>query len=401
MLEFDEAQKLLTEAVQPMHDCFEVALEQAAGRVLAEPLTAVLDQPPADNSAMDGYAIRHDDYRAGVALPVSQTIYAGQPAQPLQPGSAARLFTGSLIPAGADTVIMQEDTRAADGRVEITTAPQPGQHVRKRGEGTAAGSLLMEAGTLLRPEHIAMLGSQGMPRAKVHAPVRIGILTTGDELVAPGLPRLEHQIYNSNGPMLAALAGGMGANVTRVLHASDDEAGLRDAFQVLARDADLILSVGGVSVGDRDLVKPVLESLGAPLDLWKVRMKPGKPVTLAKLGKVPVVGLPGNPVSAYVVFTLLVTPMLRRLQGRKDIFPQTGMVTLRTPKPCQDSREEFLRVRRVPNAAGVPELHVFDRQSSGVISSLPFASGLARIPAGMPVYDGEKVAYYDFRHWLV
>ncbi|WP_233233746.1 gephyrin-like molybdotransferase Glp [Bordetella sp. LUAb4] len=409
MLEFDDAQQQLAHGAPAPTRTTVVPLHEAAGLVLAGDLAATLDLPPADNSAMDGYALRYEDYAAAgaepPALPVQQIVYAGQAPAAQAPGQLTRLFTGSIMPAGADTVIMQEDTRAITGqgqgqdRIEILSEPKPGQHVRRRGEDVAAGQPLLAAGTRLDAAHIALLASQGLAEVNVHPAVRVGILTTGDELVAPGTPRTGHQIYNSNGVMLAALVNGMGARATHVLHARDDEASLKAALQTLTDECDLVLSVGGVSVGDKDLVKPALESLGATLALWKVRMKPGKPVAMAHVAGKPVVCLPGNPVSAYAVFTVLVTPLLRRMQGRSEIFPQVSYLTLRTPKPRHDAREEFLRVQRVVNAGSVGELQVFDRQSSGVMSSLPWATGLARIPAGVPVYDGEKVAYYDFRHW--
>ncbi|MFC4278718.1 molybdopterin molybdotransferase MoeA [Achromobacter aloeverae] len=403
MLEFDDAQRQLAQGATAPTRTARVPLYQASGLVLATDLTATLDLPPADNSAMDGYALRYEDYVAAAgnrhALPVQQIVYAGQEAAAQAPGQATRLFTGSLMPAGADTVVMQEDTRAADGLVEILAEPKPGQHVRRRGEDVAAGQPLLAAGTRLDAAHVALLASQGYAEVTVHPAVRVGILTTGDELVAPGAPRSGHQIYNSNGVMLAALVNGMGARATHVLHARDDEASLKSALRTLTDECDLVLSVGGVSVGDKDLVKPALESLGGTLALWKVRMKPGKPVAMAHVSGKPIVCLPGNPVSAYAVFTVLVTPLLRRMQGRTEIFPQVSYLTLRTPRPRHDTREEFLRVKRVVNAGSVGELQVFDRQGSGVMSSLPWATGLARIPAGVPVYDGEKVAYYDFRHW--
>ncbi|ARP87843.1 molybdopterin molybdotransferase MoeA [Bordetella genomosp. 9] len=400
MLEFDDAQTRLANGAPLPTAAVDLPLRDAMGLVLARDLTATLDLPPADNSAMDGYALRHADFRDGARLPIGQVVYAGQAPAPLKPGHAARLFTGSLLPPGADTVVMQEDTREADGHVEILQPPRPGQHVRRRGEDTAAGTPLLPAGTRIGPAQIALLASQGVARIPVHPAVRVGILTTGDELVEPGAPRASHQIYNSNGAMLAALVENMGARAEQVLHAADNEAALKSAFQTLTRECDLVVSIGGVSVGDKDLVKPVLESLGASLDLWRVRMKPGKPVAMAHVEGKPIVCLPGNPVSAFAVFAVLVSPLLRRMQGRRDLFPQVSHLALRTETPRQDSREEFLRVRRIVNAGGVGELHAFEKQGSGVVSSLPWATGLARIPTGRAVYDGEKVAYYDFQHWL-
>ncbi|MDQ6214291.1 molybdopterin molybdotransferase MoeA [Achromobacter insolitus] len=400
MLDFDQAQTLLANAAGPLQRSEEVSLADAAGRVLAADLTATVDIPPADNSAMDGYALRVADWGAGVRLPIQQRCYAGEMPEPLKPGHAIRLFTGSLIPEGADTVVMQEDTVEADGQVEISRPPAPGQHIRRRGEDTLAGAPLLAAGTVLEAAHVALMASQGLARVQVFGQLRVGILTTGDELVLPGQPRAAEQIYNSNGPMLAALARGMGALPVHVLHARDTEADLLAAFKTLLADCDLVLSVGGVSVGERDLVKPALAALGGELSLWKVRMKPGKPVALAQIDGKPVVGLPGNPVSAYAVYTLLVTPLIRRIQGRDALFPPISQLPLRTEHPRQDSREEFLRVQRRLADDGSAELVPYGHQGSGVISSLPWATGLARLPADTRVQDKDRVAYYDLRHWL-
>ncbi|OAE51329.1 molybdopterin molybdenumtransferase MoeA [Achromobacter insolitus] len=400
MLDFDQAQTLLANAAGPLQRSEEVSLADAAGRVLAADLTATVDIPPADNSAMDGYALRVADWGAGVRLPIQQRCYAGEMPEPLKPGHAIRLFTGSLIPEGADTVVMQEDTVEADGQVEISRPPAPGQHIRRRGEDTLAGAPLLAAGTVLEAAHVALMASQGLARVQVFGQLRVGILTTGDELVLPGQPRAAEQIYNSNGPMLAALARGMGALPVHVLHARDTEADLLAAFKTLLADCDLVLSVGGVSVGERDLVKPALAVLGGELSLWKVRMKPGKPVALAQIDGKPVVGLPGNPVSAYAVYTLLVTPLIRRMQGRDALFPPISQLPLRTEHARQDSREEFLRVQRRLADDGSAELVPYGHQGSGVISSLPWATGLARLPADTRVQDKDRVAYYDLRHWL-
>jgi len=399
MLDFDLAQKRLSEAAPAPTGSETCPLDQAAGRVLAQAVTALLDSPPAHNSAMDGYAIRAADYAAGKPLPIQQRCYAGDVPAPLVPGQATRLFTGSLLPEGADTIVIQENCREADGQVEILQAPQKGQHVRWQGEDIARGTEILAAGTLLDAARVALLASQGMPEVAVLPRLKVGILTTGDELVAPGQPRAAQQIYNSNGPMLAALVRGLQAEPARVLHAADEPQALRAAFESLLADCDLVLSVGGVSVGERDLVKPTLEALGGELALWKVRMKPGKPVALAHIGGKPVVCLPGNPVSAYAVFALLVSPLVRRMQGRSELFPPVRKAVLRTETVRQDSREEFLRVQC--RAAGeTTELIAYRHQGSGAIGSLSWAHGLARIPADTPVADGTPVDYYDLAHWL-
>ena len=394
MLDFDQAQTLLANAAAPLARREHVGLDEAPGRVLAADLDATVDIPPADNSAMDGYALRLADWQPGARLPIQQRCYAGDTPQPL------KLFTGSLIPDGADVVVMQEDTHEADDQVEITREPRPGQHIRQRGEDTLAGSPLLAAGTQLQAAHVALLASQGLASVPVFGRLRVGILTTGDELVPPGGARETAQIYNSNGPMLAALVRGMAAEPALVLHARDTEEDLRGAFKTLLAECDLVLSVGGVSVGERDLVKPALAALGGELSLWKVRMKPGKPVALAMIGDKPVVSLPGNPVSAYAVFAMLVSPLVRRMQGREELFPPVSRLPLRTEHPRQDSREEFLRVQRRAADDGNAELVPYGHQGSGVISSLPWSTGLARLPADVQVQDRDRVPYYDLRHWL-
>lgn len=400
MIEFDDAQQRLAEAAPAPTRTERVTLAQARGRVLADDIRAELDLPPADSSSMDGYAVRMSDLHDGVALPVSQCVYAGMPAERLAAQTAARVFTGSLIPPGADAVVMQEDVEREDDTIRLTAAPQPGQYIRRRGEDTARGALILSAGQRLDAEHVGLLASQGLPDVAVFPRLRVGILTTGDELVEPGQPRETHQIYNSNAAMLAALVERLDGECTAVLHAADDTASHAAAFKTLCESCDLVLSVGGASVGDKDLVKPVLESMGAKLDLWKVRMKPGKPVALAHLHGTPIICLPGNPVSSFVVFALMVSPLMRRMQGRSDVFPYVSYVTLRTDVPRSDPREEFLRARLRLVTGSNAELELFPKQGSATLSSLVWASGLARIPADTPVYDGEKVAYYELARWL-
>lgn len=400
LLDFERAQTLLAQAASPVAGQETVTLAQAVGRVLAQDVAATLDLPPADNSAMDGYAIRYADYRPGARLPVQQRVYAGDMPAPLIAGQATRLFTGSLIPPGADTVVIQEVTSETDGHVDILQAPQPGEFVRKQGMDTTAGKTVLTQGTRLEATHIALLASQGLTEVTVFKRLRVGVLTTGDELVNPGEPRAAQQIYNCNGPMLAALVQKTGADVIHVLHARDNEADLRAAMQTILADCDLMLSIGGVSVGDKDLVKPVLESLGGRLSLWKVRMKPGKPVALAHVEGKPVVCLPGNPVSVYAVYAVLVSPLVRRMQGRADVFPPVTQAPIRLRRPHRDSREEFLRVQCRQSAEGAAELIPYPNQDSSVISSMPWATGLARTPAGQTVNDADTVRYYDAAHWL-
>ena len=400
MLEFDVAQSRLAAAGKPPTITETCSLMQARGRVLAQTLFAALDSPPGDNSAMDGYAIRLADYVAGQALPIQQRCYAGQKPEPLLAGNTIRLFTGSLIPSGADTVVMQEDGAEVDNEFLIQHQPTLAQHIRLQGEDVTKGEQLLAKGTVLRAAEIALLASQGYAEVTVYAPVRIGILTTGDELISPGLPRSDEHIYNSNGPMLAALVENLGANVAHVLHALDTPESLQTAFATLLQDCDLVLTVGGVSVGEKDLVKPAIEELGGTLDLWRVCMKPGKPVALAHAANKPIVCLPGNPVSAFAVFTLLVTPLIRTMQGRAQVIPPVQYAKLATDRIFEEKREEFLRVQIKYEPAGLGQLTPHPQQGSGIASSLSWATGFARIPVNTLVQNNDTVAYYDLEHWL-
>lgn len=401
MLDFDVAQAKLAQAGRSAQHTEELALHKARGRILARALSAHLDMPPADNSAMDGYAIRFADYHPGTPLPVQQRCYAGEQPQPLLPGQCIRLFTGSLVPEGADTVVMQEDGTETDGALLINLAPTQGAHIRKCGEDVRQNSQLLPAGARIGAAEIALLASQGYAQVPVYRQLKIGILTTGDELAELGTPLQAAQIYNSNGPMLAALVEGLGADPVHVLHAHDTLESLGQALDTLISDCDLVLSVGGVSVGEKDLVKPAIEQAGGTLDLWRVSMKPGKPVALAHARGKPIVCLPGNPVSAFAVFALLVSPLVRSMQGREQWLPPVEYARLDSQAPFNDTRDEFIRVRAERTSSGETRLSVFDRQGSGVISSLPWSDGLARIPAGQKIGQGDLVPFYSWADWLV
>ena len=400
MLDFDAAQAMLAARGRAPLSHETLPLDELSGRVLAADIIATLDLPPADNSAMDGYALRAADAATpGATLPVQQRCFAGQSPDPLQPGQAIRLFTGSVMPAGADSVAMQEDCREDKGRVTFLAPPVPGQHIRRQGEDMHAGHTVLTRGTRLSARHLAVLAAQGCDRAAVFPRITVGILTTGDELVAPGQPLPPAAIYNSNAPMLASLCEGLGTCTPLLRHARDDAAATRQALAELNAACDLVLSVGGASVGEQDLVKPAIESLGGTLDLWRVRMKPGKPVALAELNGRPVVCLPGNPVSAFAVLTLLVSPLIRGLQGRSDVLPPVRRGILDTPRTVGGDRDDFLRVQ-ASDDTGLPRLTPHAQQSSGALSSLAWSHGLARIPAGMRLTAGAEVGWMAWSDWL-
>lgn len=400
MLDFDVAQARLAAAGQPPAITEVCPLTQAHGRVLAQTLFVTLDLPPADNSAMDGYAIRYADYAAGTRLPVQQRCFAGDTPQALLPGNTIRVFTGSLMPEGADTIVMQEHGTETDAGFLIEQPPQQGAHVRKQGEDVLLGQQLFPKGTLLHAAQISMLASQGYSEVPVYARLKVGIITTGDELANPGQSLLTGQIYNSNGPMLAALVNDMGAQVVQQVHAADTSESLETAFNTVLSDCDLVLTVGGVSVGEKDLVKPTIEQLGGKLDLWRVCMKPGKPVALAYARNKPIICLPGNPVSAFVVFTLLVSPLVRTMQGRAITLPPIQYGQLSTDKKFSETREEFLRVQTLHSPHAGVQLTPHAMQGSAILSSLPWADALARIPVNTVVQNGDTVPYYNLQHWL-
>ncbi|TCW87434.1 molybdopterin molybdenumtransferase MoeA [Burkholderia sp. SRS-46] len=399
-IDFDTAQQHFAHAFARPLARTSIPTAEAAGRVLATPLDAVLDQPSADHSAMDGYAVRYADLAHGEPLPVAQRCYAGDAPRPLAPRTAARIFTGGLIPPGADTVVMQESAREQDGHVTFDDGARAGTHIRRRGEEVRAGQMLIPAGVRLRAAHVGMIASQGIASVDVVPVLRVGILTTGDELVACGHARLPQQIYNSNAPMLAALVAGTGARVSRSAHARDTAAAIDDALRDMRAHCDLLICVGGASVGDKDLVRPALGALGASFVLSGVRMKPGKPVALARLDSMPVVLLPGNPGAALTTFALFVTPLIRCLQGRDDRLPATPWLPLDADVEADDARERFMRVRCDLALNGLPVLDALREQGAGTLLSLAEAGGVARLPAGRAVACGDAVPYYDFAQWL-
>ena len=339
---------------------------------------------------MDGYALRAADWSDAARLPVQQRCYAGDTPEPLKPGHAIRLFTGSLIPEGADVVVMQEDAEEADGHVRISRPPALGQHIRLRGEDTLAGAPLLAAGTVLEAAHVALLASQGMATAPARARLRVGIPDHRRRAGAArrARARTDLQLQRPHAGRAGARHGRRaGPRAACARHRGRPAGRVQDAAGRLRRGAER-----GRGVGRRARpVKPALATLGGELSLWKVRMKPGKPVALAQIGGKPVVSLPGNPVSAYAVFTLLVTPLVRRMQGRETLFPPVSLLPLRTERTRQDSREEFLRVQRRVADDGSAELVPYGHQGSGVISSLPWSTGLARVPADTPVQDKDRV----------
>jgi molybdopterin molybdotransferase len=393
-----DGQPLLSERV-PTLDC--------DGRVLAQDVVSALQVPPQDNSSMDGYAVRVADVASGVHLPVSQRIAAGSSGAPLEPGTVARIFTGAPIPQGADAVVMQEDCtevaaqNPADTRPAITINSQPhsGQWIRRQGEDVTLGHAVLRAGQRLGPAALGMAASVGFADLLVARRPRVALFSTGDELVMPGQVQPQNMapgaIYNSNRFFLASLLKRMGCEVTDLGIVPDQLEATVSALRQAAQAHDVILTSGGVSVGEEDHIKPAVQSLGS-LDLWQIAIKPGKPFAHGRIGHSHFVGLPGNPVSSFVTFLLLVRPFLLRMQGVADVSLPAQTLRADFAWPRADRRQEFLRVRR--NVSGGLEL--FPNQSSGVLSSAVWGDGFVDNPPACTIAVGDAVRFVAFNELL-
>lgn len=361
-------------------------LAQVQGRVLAEDLISTLDLPPWPNSAMDGYALRLGDW-TGEPLVVSQKIFAGNAPQPLQPGTCARIFTGAPVPAGADCVEMQENAEVQpDGRVAFTQSLKVGQNIRPQGQETTAGEQVLVAGTRLGPIEQGLAASLGCAELEVIRKVRVAVLSTGDELIEPGQRLGPGQIYNSNRVLLCSWLQRLGCEVIDAGILPDDLPTTRARLDEL-NDVDLILSTGGVSVGEADFLGIALREEGE-LTLWKLAIKPGKPLTFGHFRGVPVIGLPGNPASTLVTFALLTRPYLLRRQGVQDVEPLKFQVPAGFDWPMAGNRREYLR-GRLENGQAI----IYKNQSSGVLRSAAWAEGLVEVREDRTLVAGEFVGF--------
>ncbi|MBG9387285.1 molybdopterin molybdotransferase MoeA [Caenimonas sp. DR4.4] len=401
MRPLDDALAELLAHARVLEDTQQVATFDAEGRVLAADLVSALQVPPQDNSSMDGYAVRCADVGdAGVVLPVSQRIPAGAPAQPLSAGSAARIFTGASIPPGADAVVMQEDTEpAGEGAVRILRVPAMAQWIRRSGEDVRLGAVVLARGERLSAAAVGLAASIGMAELQVARRPRVALFSTGDELVMPGEVPPERMkpgaIYNSNRFFLSAMLRRLGCEVRDFGIVPDRRDATVAALHDASADNDLILTSGGVSVGEEDHIKPAVEQLGK-LDLWQIAIKPGKPFAYGQVGAAHFMGLPGNPVSSFVTFLLLVRPFLLKLQGATVLAPVASQLAADFDWPRADKRREFLRVRR--NAQGT--LDLFPNQSSGVLTSAAWADGLVDNPPGRTIARGDRVSFIPLAELL-
>jgi molybdopterin molybdotransferase len=383
-----------------------VATMHADGRVLAQDVQSEMQVPPCDNSSMDGYAVRVEDLLDGkTALEVSQRIAAGCVGVPLRAHTAARIFTGAPIPVGADAVVMQEHCSVldpgADGsmRIQVQSRPLPGQWIRRSGEDVALGDRVLSRGCRLGPAEIGLAAGIGMAHLLVVRRPRVALFSTGDELVMPGTVAPADMpggaIYNSNRFFLNRLLRRLGCEVTDLGIVPDQREATIEALRLASAAHDVILTSGGVSVGEEDHIKPAVQTLGH-LDLWQIAIKPGKPFAHGRVGAAHFIGLPGNPVSSFVTFLLLVRPFLLRLQGVQDVEPKSIDMRADFDWPRADKRQEFLRVKR--NAGG--GLDLFANQSSGVLTSMVWGDGLVDNPPGRSILYGQTVRFLSFAELL-
>lgn len=399
MISVAEAEARILAAAAPL-PAQDIPLAGGAGRILAAPLVARRTHPPRDVSAMDGYALRQADApAAGAVLPVAFRIQAGEMPPPLPPGAAARIFTGAALPDGADTIVIQEDARAGDGTVTVTEAPRPGQHVRKAGYDIAAGATLLQAGVRLGPAQLALAAAAGHATLRVHARPRVAFLATGDELVPPGIAPEGAQIVASTGLALAALVEDWGGAFHDLGIAPDETAAIRDAARA-GLDADILVTQGGASVGDADLVKPALAPLGLDVDFWKIAMRPGKPLMAGRIGPARVLGLPGNPVSALVCAMLFLQPLVRTLAGETWTGQRLLAARLAAPLKANDQRQDYLRAR-VTRDGDALMAEAFPLQDSGNLSTFARSDALILRPPHAPAAGaGEAVRILPLASWL-
>ena len=402
MLTVREALDTLLAAVHPVLETEQVATLAANGRLLAQDQASTIDVPSADNTQMDGYAVRAADcVNGGAILRVAQRIPAGQVGEPLEPGTAARIFTGAMIPQGADCVVMQEQCEAQGENVVIRHTPKAGEWIRRTGEDIVAGSTILAAGTRLRSQELGLAASVGLAQLPVRRRVRVAVFFTGDELTmpgeAPGGQLAPGAIYNSNRFTLRGLLENFGCEITDFGIVPDSLDATRATLRAAAREHDLIITSGGVSVGEEDHIKPAVEAEGQ-LNMWQIAVKPGKPLAFGDVRKEDgssayFIGLPGNPVSSFITFLLFVRPFLLRLQGVSGpVEPRAYQMRADFNLPKADRRNEFLRVR--VNAGGGLEL--FTNQGSGVLTSTVWGDGLVDNPPGRVINEGDIVRFIPF-----
>lgn len=391
LLAFEDALKAIEDSASVRVSDEIIALPNATGRILAKDIVADIFVPPHDNSAMDGYALAAKDWQKNKSFVVSQRIPAGQHPEPLEPGTCARIFTGASIPEGADTVVMQENTQSVNNKIIFNRPPPSRDNIRPKGQDIKAGQTVTKVGQKITPMHIGLLSSLGITEISVYKQLRVGILTTGDELIPAGQNLKSGQIFNSNGPMLSALVTQAGHQVAHCLHAADTPEDTETTLRALMASCDVILSSGGVSVGEEDHVKSVLKKLGT-VHLWKIAIKPGKPLVHATLEDIPFIGLPGNPSSTLVTYHWFARLLLSVCSGRIADRPQSYLIDAGFSRDKTIQRDEFIRV--AIGSDGLAYAH--PQQSSGALLAACESQGYLHIKAHTPIEYGCSYSFYPF-----
>ncbi len=401
LLPYDEALQQLISAVSVIGNISSMPLMQALGEVMAESRQAAISVPPADNSAMDGYALNTQDLAKldEAVLSVSQRIAAGDPGLSLEPGTAARIFTGAPIPAGANAVIMQEQVKVEGKNIRLLNTPEVGQNIRRAGNDIQAGDTILHKGIRLRAQDIGLAASVGLQTLPVFDKIRVGMFFTGDELVEPGTPLEAGKIYDSNRYTLFGLLKALGCDIIDLGLVGDTLEATKQAMLAASEKADLVVTCGGVSVGEEDYVRIAIEQLGE-LHLWRLRIKPGKPLAFGNINNTAFIGLPGNPVSVFATFCLFVCPVIKTLQGRHWEKPLATRVRSGFDWPKPDTRREFLRARLENNESGERRAMIYPNQDSGALTSTVWAQGFVEIGEGETVNQGDWVDYLAFSEFL-
>lgn len=396
LLSFEETLAQLLDNAAPLTEVETIPLIDADGRILASNVVAAMDVPSFDNSAMDGYALNISNFDQRISgLPVVQRIAAGQVGTVLAADSAARIFTGAPIPPGCNAVVPQEDVEVHDDRITVLRAVAAGQHIRRIGEDIEAGSIILEAGRRLAAQDLSLATSVGIANVSVRRKLKVGIFFTGDELALPGDTLKPGAIYNSNRFALTAQLSRLGCIVNDYGNVPDDRTATIGALAFAAEENHVVITCGGVSVGEEDHVKEAVAAQGQ-LRMWRVAMKPGKPLAFGRVGRAAFIGLPGNPVSAFLTFSLLARPFLLKSMGAtlEPMRPLYLPAAFEWPKA--DTRREFLRARLIYDAQGQARVAIYPKQGSAVMSGVVWAEGLADIAPGRTVAQGELVPYIPF-----
>jgi molybdopterin molybdotransferase len=399
MMSVDEAVSIIAARVTAVGDVEVVSLTEADGRILAKEMAAPLPLPPFTNSAVDGYAVRSGDLPQleERTFAVAGRVQAGASVnEPIEPGHATRIFTGAPLPQGADTVFMQEDVRLDQGRVVLPAGLKPGANVRPAGEDIAIGDPALKSGLRLRPQDVALAAAFGLTHVEVRRRIRVAVFSTGNELVSPGAPRGPAQLFDSNRFMLMAMLVRLGCEVGDLGILGDDRASLASALKKVADAHDLIVTTGGVSTGEEDHVKAAVESVGT-LVLWRMAIKPGRPVAMGIIGGTPLIGLPGNPVASFVTFVHVVRPTILALAGaiQQHLVPMPVRAAFTYKKKI--ARREYVRVNLRKSEDGMLEAVKFPREGAGLLSSLVDTDGLVELGETITqVQPGQTVGFLSY-----